>query len=97
VEIEPALLAWDQGGAPGPKTITVRAVAGGTAKIGKLTASTANFATEVETIKEASEYRITVTPQSTDKPELAFLSIEVDAGSGPAVERASVQVAPPPK
>lgn len=43
VEIEPALLAWDQASALTPKINTVRAPAGGTVKIANLTASTANL------------------------------------------------------
>jgi hypothetical protein len=95
VEIEPALLAWDQGTAPAAKTITVRAAAGGTAKIAKVTASTASFDAKTETIKDGSEYRVTITPKSTDKAELAFVSIEIDSGTGKATERAYVQIAPP--
>ena len=96
-ELDPALLAWDQGSAPTPKTISVRASAGGTVTVSKVTPSTANFDASVETVKEPSEYRITVTPKSTGKPELAFLNIEVNSGAGPVVQRAYVQIASPVK
>ena len=97
VEIEPELLAWDQGSPVTPKTIVVKGANGGIAKIVKITASTANFETKTETIRDGSEYRIIITPKSTEKPELAFLSIEVDSGTGPATQRAYVQIAPPAK
>ena len=48
-------------------------------------------------MKESSEYRITITPKSTEKPELAFLSIEVNAEAGPVIQRAYVQIASPVK
>ena len=96
-ELEPALLAWDQGAAPAAKTISVRASAGGTVNVSKVTPSTANFDATVETVKESNEYRITVTPKSTGKPELAFLNIEVNSGSGPAIQHAYVQIAGPAK
>lgn len=96
-EIEPALLAWDQGGAPTPKAIMVRAPAGGSAKVSKVTSSTPNFETAIETVKESGECRITVTPKNTEKPELAFLSIEVDSGGGPAIQRAYLQITSPAK
>jgi hypothetical protein len=94
VEIEPALVAWDQGSAPAAKTILVRAPAGGAATIAKVTTSTPSFEAKTETIKDGSEYRVTITPKSTDKAELAFVSIEVDSGTGRATERAYVQIVP---
>jgi hypothetical protein len=96
VEIEPALVAWDQGSAPAAKTILVRAASGGTATIANVTTSTAGFEAKTETIKDGSEYRVTITPKSTDKAELAFVTIEIDSGTGKATERAYVQIVPAP-
>ena len=92
-DIEPALLLWDQASTPTPKTIAVRASAGGSAKVSNVISSTPNFEAKLESVKESSEYRIIVTPKSTGKPELAFLTIEVDSGAGPAIQRAYVQIA----
>lgn len=96
-EIEPAVLAWDQGSAPAAQTFAVRVPVGGSAKISKVTASTANFDARLEPVVESSEYRITVTPKSTAKPELAFLRIDVETGAGKVIQRAYVQIASPAK
>jgi len=83
-KLTPTILIWTPGEKPEPKTIEVEAMPDHALTVPKATTSEQNF-----------EVRIIITPKSTEKPELAFLTIEVDSGPGPATQRADMQIAPP--
>ena len=74
--ITPAMLVWEKGEAGKAKTISVQAQPNQPVRVLKVISSTPNFTAAVETIQEAQEYRITVTPQNTETPGFALLSIE---------------------
>jgi hypothetical protein len=97
VRADPALLVWDKDAAPEPKTIVVRLPPESPAKIVSAAASSENFETRVETVREDIEYRVIVTPKATAQPGLAVLSIQSSAGGNATVLRAYAQVRLPPK
>ena len=78
VKIEPKTLKWMVGEAPTPKTITVKMDFEKPIKILGINGSNENFTQKLETIEEGKEYKITVTPVSTETPGIGVLRIETD-------------------
>lgn len=97
LELEPAVVVWELKKKPLSKPMTLKVPPGHQAKSIKATSSSPTFETKMETVKESVEYRITVTPRSTAKEELAFVNIEAELETGPIVRRAYVQIAPTQK
>ena len=97
VRADPALLVWDKDADAESKTIVVRLPPESPAKVISAAASSENFETRVETVREDSEYRVIVTPKATAQPGLAVLSIQTSAGGNATVLRAYAQVRLPAK
>ena len=82
--LEPQLVAWVLGETPGPKTVSIRAPANQRLRISKAVTAAANFQVKLETIHDESEYRLTITPVSTEAASLAIVSLETaDEPAGP--------------
>ena len=95
--ITPAMLVWDKGEAGKAKTISVQAQPNQPVRVLKVTSSTPNFTIAVETSREAQEYRITVTPQNTETPGFALLSIETLLMGQRKIFPAYAQIRPRPR
>ena len=74
--ITPMILVWDKGGANDPKTISVESLPPQPLRVIGVTTTEPGFITKVETVREAAQYRITVSPINTDQAKVAVLSIE---------------------
>ncbi len=95
VRITPAILAWERGEPSTPKTITVQAQPNQPVRVLKVTATHPNMDARVETIKESAEYRITVTPKSTDTPGFVLLTIDTLLMGQPRAFSSYLQIKPP--
>ncbi|MEY2494545.1 MAG: hypothetical protein QOJ45_1037 [Verrucomicrobiota bacterium] len=84
LELQPALVFWQTGEAPKPKTILARAGKGVTIKNLEVTSSSADFTTKVEPGSGAGEFKINVQPRETAKPLNATLTVKPDGAAGPA-------------
>ena len=78
VKIEPKTLKWTVGEAPTPKSLTIKMNFEKPIKVLKINGSNENFTQKLETIEEGKEYRVVVTPVSTDTPGIGVLRIETD-------------------
>jgi hypothetical protein len=73
--ITPTMLMWTREEALTPKSITVKAAGGHELRVETVTPSGSGFEARVETIREAAEYRVVVTPRNAAQPGLSVLSI----------------------
>ncbi|HEX8279865.1 MAG TPA: hypothetical protein VF551_00690, partial [Chthoniobacterales bacterium] len=78
LEIQPALVWWQQGEAPKPKTITVRAGKDVTLTKVSVNSNVPEFQAEVEKSSKPGEFTIKVQPKNTDEPRNAMLTITSD-------------------
>ncbi len=78
VEIQPAFVFWQQGEAPKPKMITVKAAKDVAITKLDVKSSSADFQAEVEKGSAAGEFKIKVQPKDTSKPLNAVLTIQPD-------------------
>ncbi|MBK1881105.1 DUF1573 domain-containing protein [Luteolibacter pohnpeiensis] len=80
VSVEPKTLVWSVGEKPEPKVIKIQMHDTQPIKVESIESSNASFATELKTLKEGTEYELTVTPSSTEKlGELGIFRILTDS------------------
>lgn len=73
-KIDPLLVFWRSGDAPRPKTIKLKLPEG--THVSKVSSSDSKILAVLETIKDGAEYRITVTPEGTERQSMATLNIQ---------------------
>lgn len=78
LEIQPTFIYWDNGAAPTPKTIKVKANKDMPITKLDVTSSSADFKTNVEKGSGEGEYTITVTPAQTKQMTNGMLTIKSD-------------------
>ncbi len=83
-ELQPALVYWESGEAPKPKTITVKVSKETPIKTLDVVSSNPDFLIKVESNPGAGEFRINVQPRETTRTMTATLSIKPDASAGGA-------------
>jgi hypothetical protein len=94
LELQPALVFWQSGEEPKPKTIVAKAGQGVTVKNLEVTSSSPDFTTKVEP-GPAGEFKISVQPRDTSHPLNAVLTIKPDSSAGAAkVYSATARVIP---
>ena len=97
VRITPPILIWEQGGTPAPKTFSVQAQANNQVRIQKATTTKPEMGIALETVTEAKDYRITITPKNTDQPGMALVTIEALVVDKPMLFTAYLQIKPKPR
>jgi len=91
IKIDPPFVFWRSGDAPAPKTIQIKFPAG--THGARVSSSDSKILAVLETISEGTEYRITVTPEGTDRQTMAVLNIQaVSPANEPEVFKAYAQV-----
>jgi len=91
IKIDPSFVFWHSGDAPTPKTIQLKFPAG--THEARVSSSDSKILAVLETISEGTEYRITVTPEGTDRQTMAVLYIQaVSPSNEPEVFKAYAQV-----
>ena len=91
-KIDPIMLTWTEGDAPGAKSVTVEAMPGWPLTVNRVSAGPPGFETRVETITEGRKYRVVVVPLKTDKVAFAVVNIEARFADGVKTLRAYAQV-----
>lgn len=81
IVIEPQRLVWAVGGDPAPQTVEIRATGAPLEKDlnlveGLFPQDSNGYETALEVLEEGVKYRLTVTPKSTDRPNMARLEFE---------------------
>src|SRR6266576_1379589 len=79
LEIQPALVFWQNGEEPKPKIITAKANKAAGIKKLDVTSSVPDFTAKVEAGSAPNEFRISVQPRDTAKAAYATLSIKPDS------------------
>src|SRR6266576_3414953 len=79
LEIQPALVYWQNGEEPKPKIITAKANKAGAIKKLDVASSTPDFTAKVDAGSAPNEFKISVQPRDTGKPAYATLSIKPDS------------------
>src|SRR5947199_3333655 len=79
LEIQPALVFWQNGEEPKPKIITAKANKDAAIKKLDVTSSIPDFTAKVEAGSAPNEFRISVQPRDTAKAAYATLSIKPDS------------------
>jgi hypothetical protein len=92
LKIDPPLVAWEQGEAGKPKTVSLRAFEALPVKVVNVVSSETRFTAKLETVRENGEYVIVVTPDTTATPGFAVLSFDVEARDQKKSLRAYAQV-----
>jgi len=85
LELQPALVFWQNKEEPKAKTITAKVGKGVNIKKLDVTSSGPEFTTKVEPGANAGEFKIEVTPHDTEHQLNATLTIKPDSSAGPAV------------
>jgi len=96
LEIQPALVYWQNGEEPKPKIITAKANKDAAVKKLDVASSTPDFTAKVEAGSAPNEFKITVQPRDTTKAVYATLTIKPDFPSTANVFSAAARVMPPP-
>ena len=96
LEIQPALVYWQNGEEPKPKIITAKANKDAAIKKLDVASSTPDFTAKVEAGSAPNEFKITVQPRDTTKAVYATLTIKPDSPSTANVFSAAARVMPPP-
>ncbi len=96
LEIQPALVYWQNGEEPKPKIITAKANKDAAIKKLDVASSTPDFTAKVEAGSAPNEFKITVQPRDTTKAVYATLTIKPDFPSTANVFSAAARVMPPP-
>ncbi len=78
IEFEPKVTTWKVGEAASPKTVKVKVTHKESIRILKLQSTRENVTPALKEIKEGREYEITLTPKSTESPELGLVTVETD-------------------
>ncbi len=81
VNLEPKTVAWEIGAKPSPQVIAIKMMEGQEIHVKGVSSSNPVFACTLATVKEGSEYKLTVIPAATDKAGIAVIRIETDAKS----------------
>jgi len=92
--ITPAMLVWEKGEAGNPKMISVQALPNQPVRVLRVSSSLQAVQARVETIQEAVEYRIVVTPGNTMTPGFALLTVETELMGRKKVLTAYAQIRP---
>jgi hypothetical protein len=79
LEIQPALVYWQNGEEPKPKVITAKANKDAAIKKLDVASSTPDFTAKVEVGSAPNEFRISVQPRDTSKAVYATLTIKPDS------------------
>src|SRR6266550_9304663 len=79
LEIQPALVFWQNGEEPKPKIITAKANKDAAIKKLDVTSSVPDFTAKVDAGSAPNEFRISVQPRDTNKAVYATLSIKPDS------------------
>ena len=96
LEIQPALVFWQNGEEPKPKIITAKANKDAAIKKLDVASSTPDFTAKVDTGSAANEFRISVQPRDTTKAVYATLTIKPDSPVNTAnMFSAAARVMPP--
>src|SRR6266513_1236167 len=96
LEIQPALVYWQNGEEPKPKIITAKANKDAAIKKLDVASSTPDFTAKVEAGSAPNEFKITVQPRDTNKAVYATLTIKPECPSTANVFSAAARVMPPP-
>ena len=96
LEIQPALVFWQNGEEPKPKIITAKANKDAAIKKLDVTSSTSDFTAKVDAGSAPNEFKINVQPRDTTKAVYATLTIKPDSPSTANVFSAAARVMPPP-
>src|SRR5438045_5782611 len=83
LEIQPALVYWQNGEEPKPKIITAKANKDAAIKKLNVASSTPDFTAKVEPGSAPNEFRISVQPHDTTKAVYATLTIKPDSPANP--------------
>src|SRR5438874_8976982 len=95
LEIQPALVFWQNGEEPKPKIITAKANKDAAIKKLDVASSTPDFIAKVDAGSAPNEFKINVQPRDTTKAVYATLTIKPDSPSTANVFSAAARVMPP--
>src|SRR5207244_963136 len=96
LELQPALVYWQNGEEPKPKVITAKANKDAAIKKLDVTSSVPDFTAKVDAGSAPNEFRISVQPHDTTKAIYATLSIKPDSPANTAnMFSAAARVMPP--
>ena len=96
LEIQPALVFWQNGEEPKPKIITAKANKDAAIKKLDVASSTPDFTAKVDAGSSLNEFRISVQPHDTTKAVYATLTIKPDSPvNAPNTFSAAARVMPP--
>src|SRR5438445_10302740 len=95
LEIQPALVFWQNGEEPKPKIITAKANKDAAIKKLDVASSTPDFTAKVDAGSAPNEFRISVQPRDTTKAVYATLTIKPDSPNTANVFSAAARVMPP--
>ncbi|MCJ8332065.1 MAG: DUF1573 domain-containing protein [Lentisphaeria bacterium] len=97
VDVSPKYISWEHKGAKVSKTISIKVLHKTAIHIKKVHSSNPNWIVKLETVTKGKEYKITITPPTTEKSVRTSLSIESDFPTvKPLVFSASARVKPKP-
>ena len=82
LDVQPSFVFWEQGEAPKPKKITVKAAKDFTVNKLDVTSSAPDFTATVEKGSGPGEFTINVVPKKTDVMVASTLTIKPDTGDG---------------
>lgn len=97
LRVVPPILIWEQGEAPDAKTFSLQAQGGQMVRVQKATTTKPEMGVKIETVTEAKEYRVSVTPKNTDQPGMALVTIEALVLDKPKLFTAYLQIKPKPR
>ncbi len=95
LEIQPALVYWQNGEEPKPKIIVAKVNKAAAIKKLDVISSVPDFTAEVDAGSASNEFRISVQPRDTAKAVYATLSIKPDSPNTANVFSAAARVMPP--
>ncbi len=96
LEIQPALVFWQNGEEPKPKIITAKANKDAAIKKLEVTSSVPDFTAKVDAGSAPNEFKISVQPRDTTKAVYATLSIKPDSPANAAnIFAVAARVMPP--
>ena len=78
LELDPVTVKWKVGETPGTREIRFRVLREKPIRVTEVKSSRESVAVELEEIEEGREYRILVTPESTEKIMLGFVRLTTD-------------------
>src|ERR1700730_11432648 len=97
LEIQPALVFWQNGEEPKPKIITAKANKDAAIKKLDVASSTPDFTAKIDAGSAPNEFRISIQPRDTTKAVYATLTIKPDSPANTGnMFAAAARVMPPP-